>query len=71
MNTIATKAERKKYVLTTEQDYEILEKCKTLKKQKLSKADKETVKLIETQLKREWRKALIKKLNQILKKHKQ
>lgn len=62
--------ERKKYVLSTDLDYEILKKCKQLAQEKLTKADQALVKLIKTQLEDDWRGYLIKSLNQLLKKYK-
>ena len=63
-------AEKKKYVLATDVDFEVLDTCKKLEKLKLSKEDKELVALIKTQLKEDWRKPLVKKLNQVYKKYK-
>jgi len=63
-----TKAEEKMYVMSTDQDYEILSKVKQLEKIKLSKQDKFLVQLIRTQLERDWRKPLIKELDSILRK---
>lgn len=60
-----TPAEKKKYVLPEKRDFEILAKCKELETMKLSKGDKEMVKFIKTQLEKDWRKYLIKKLNQL------
>lgn len=65
---IAT-ADQKKYVLATDDSYIILGKCKKLEKLKLSNDDKNLVKLIKSQLEDEWRKPLIKKLNEILKQY--
>lgn len=60
----------KKYILPTDEDYVILGKCKKLEKMELSKSDKELVKLIKSQLEDEWRKPLINKLDEILKRYK-
>ncbi len=65
----ATPVEKKKYILSTNADYEILEKVKQLEKLKLINHDRKIVKLIRTQLEREWRKHLLKKLNEMLKKY--
>ncbi len=62
--------EKKKYVLPTSQDLEILKSCKKLEKFKLSGEDKILVKIIKTQLENNWRIHLIKTLNKILKKYK-
>lgn len=65
-----TKAEQKKYVMSTDEDYEILGKIKQLEKMKLTKEEKFLVKLIKTQLEHDWRKPLIQTLNKILRKYK-
>lgn len=62
-------AEKNKYVLKYNEDYEILEKCKKLEKAKLIKQDKALVKLIKTQLEDDWRGYLIKDLDGLLKKY--
>lgn len=51
-------------------DLVILSKIKRLEKRKLNKTNKETIKLIRTQLKKDWRSPLIKELNKLLKKNK-
>ena len=66
-----TPLEKKKYVLSKESDFKILVKCKQLEKLKLNKEDRFLVKLIKTQLEQDWRKHLLKTLNQILKKYKE
>ncbi len=66
--TKTTRKEKKKYVLSTAEDYEILAKVKQLEHLKRSKHDAETVALIRTQLEKNWRKHLLKKLNKMLKK---
>lgn len=65
-----TRKEEKKYVMSTDEDYEILGKVKQLEKIKLTKEEKFLVKLIKTQLEHPWRKYLILELNKILRKHK-
>lgn len=62
--------DKKEYVLSTNSDYEILEKIYWLEKIKLSEKDKKLVKLIRTQLRPDWRSPLIKELNQLLKRYK-
>jgi len=57
-----------KYVMADKRDYEILSKIKELEKKKLEKEDKEIIKLIKTQLERDWRKPLLVKLDKLLKK---
>lgn len=59
-------AEKKKYVLATDVDFNILDKCKKLEKLKLSTEDRALVALIKTQLVDDWRKPLVAKLNQLL-----
>ncbi len=66
----ATSSEKRKYILSTDKDFEILSKCKKLKKIKISKEDKEIVNLIETQLKPEWRDPLVQTLSKLIKKYK-
>lgn len=65
-----TLTEKKKYVLSTDRDFEILGKCKQLEKLKLNKEDKFLVNFIKTQLVKDWRKPLLKELNQLSKKYK-
>lgn len=66
-----TKSERKKYVMPTNRDYEILSKIKQLEKLALTKSEKLLVKLIRTQLEHNWRKWLIEELDKILLKYKE
>jgi len=61
-------ADRKRYVLSTDQDYEILGKIYQLEKMKLSDNDKALVKLVRTQLEHHWRAPILKFINQLLKK---
>ena len=65
-----TAAERNKYILPENADFEILSKCKQLEKLKLTKEDRFLVKLIKTQLEDDWRKNLINILSRLLKKYK-
>lgn len=64
-----TRTEKKRYVLATDTDFEILAKCKHLERLNLSKEDRKLVKLIRAQLKQDWRKSLVITLNQLLKKY--
>ena len=57
------------YVLKTKRDIEILNSCKKLEKLKLSKADRDLVTLIKTQLERDWRKYLLNALEKLLRKY--
>src|SRR3989344_2617901 len=63
--TSLTKTEEKKYVMSTDEDYEILGKVKQLEKMKLTKGERFLVKLIKTQLEHPWRKYLILELHKI------
>ena len=60
---------KKKYVLSTDIDYQILEKIKLLEKKNLKKEDAVFVKFIRSQLEREWRKPLLKMLDRLLSKY--
>ncbi len=64
-----TKTEQRKYVMSTNEDYEILKKVKQLEKLKLTKEEKSLIWLIKTQLDFDWRKYLIRTLNQLIRKH--
>ena len=64
-----TKLEQKKYVISTNRDYEILSKVKHLETLNLSKQDKSLVLFLKTQLESDWRKYLIQALNQLLRKY--
>lgn len=66
----ANNYEKKNYILNDKYDLVILSKIKKLEKKKLNKQDKITLKLIRTQLKKDWRSPLIKYLNKLLKKYK-
>ena len=57
-NTL-TAYEKRNYVLNDKNDLVILSKIKLLEKRKLKKEDIETVKLIRSQLKKNWRLLLI------------
>lgn len=61
--------DRKRYVLSTDQDYQILGKIYELERKKLSDKDKALVKLIRTQLEHHWRTPIIRFLNRLLKKY--
>lgn len=68
-NIHVTPKERKRYVLGETRDYIILAKLKFLESRKLSKRDRDLLRLLRTQLERDWRKPLIKFLDQLLKKY--
>lgn len=63
--------EKKKYILSTDTDFEILEKSKKLEKLKLNRDDKFLVKIIKTQLEDDWRKHLLSTLNKLTRKHRE
>lgn len=69
MKLKVTHIEKRKYVLSTKLDYEILEKCEQLEKLNLDNNDKAFVKFARTQLERDWRTPLLKKLNVVLRKY--
>ncbi len=64
-----TPGEKKRYVLSTDDDFEILAKCRQLEKLKLTGEDRLLVKLIKTQLEADWRKPLLKAANLLLRKY--
>lgn len=66
-----TPKEEQKYVLSTDQDYEILDKIKQLEKQKLSVGDRKLIKFIRTQFKYDWRTPIMELLDNVLGKYKQ
>ena len=68
-NIKLTPKERKRYVLGETRDYVILAKLKFLESRKLLKRDRDLLRLLRTQLERDWRKPLIKFLDQLLKKY--
>lgn len=61
--------DKKRYVMSTDQDYEILGKIYELERKKLFDKDKALVKLVRTQLEHHWRTPIIKFLNRMLKKY--
>jgi hypothetical protein len=61
--------DEKKYVLSRQEDYEILSKVRELESKSISDVDKEFVQLIRTQLEEEWRNPLVDKLNKLLEKY--
>ncbi|MBU2616307.1 MAG: hypothetical protein KKC19_04345 [Nanoarchaeota archaeon] len=64
-----TSYERKNYPMPKKEDFAILNKIRELEKRKLLLRDKEVVKLIRTQLEKNWRASLVKSLNKLLKKY--
>ena len=61
--------DRKRYVLSTDQDYEILGKIYELERKRLSDKDKALVRLARTQLEHHWRTPILKFLTRLLKKY--
>jgi len=61
--------DRKKYILSTDDDYEILGKIYKLEKKNLSKEDNELLKLARTQLEHDWRVTINEFLDKLLKKY--
>lgn len=61
--------DRKRYILSTDQDYEILGKIYELESKRLSEKDKALVKLVRTQLEHHWRTPILKFLNKLIKKY--
>ena len=61
--------DKKRYVLKEDRDYQILGQIYKLEKRKLSAEDKIMVKLARTQLEHDWRKPLLKILDQLVKKY--
>ena len=64
-----TPSERKRYVLSTEQDFAILALCKRLARQKLTAQERTLVRLIRTQLEHDWRAPLLKALRNVARKY--
>jgi len=65
-----TDYEKRNYPLNDKEDLIILAKIKKLENYKLNKIDKDNIKLIRTQLKKDWRSPLIGHLNKLLIKYK-
>jgi hypothetical protein len=65
-----SKKEQRRYVLSTDQDYEILGKIHRLGRGRLSVEDRRIVSLIRTQLERDWRRPLMLALDILLRKYK-
>ena len=63
------KNELKKYLLVLKADFEILEKCKIAEKKKLCKEDRELVRLIKSQLEKDWRKPLHRELDKLIRRY--
>ena len=61
--------DKKRYVLSTDQDYEILDKIYQLEQERLSDTDKALVRLVRTQLEHHWRTPIRKLLDTLLRKY--
>jgi len=64
-----TTYEKRNYVMKDKEDFVILKKIKLLENKGLEARDKITVKLIRTQLKKNWRLPLIKELDKLIEKY--
>lgn len=65
-----TNYEKKNYVLNDKNNLKILVIIKELEKEKLNERGREILKLLRTQLKKDWQTPLINYLNKLLKKYK-
>jgi hypothetical protein len=61
--------DKRRYILSTDQDYIILARIYKLERMKLSDKDKASVRLIKTQLEHHWRTPIMEFLNQLLLKY--
>lgn len=61
--------EADRYVLSTDDDYQILSKIHQLEQHNLSKEDKELVQFVRTQLELDWRPPIVAKLDELLSKY--
>lgn len=65
-----SKTEKRKYVMSTDRDFEILAKIHQIEKNKrISKKEKDLLRFIKTQLELDWRTPILKTLNKILEKY--
>lgn len=64
-----TPNDKKRYVLSTDIDYEILHRIYELERRKLYERDKELIKFIRTQLEHDWRQPIIKILKKLMVKY--
>lgn len=64
-----TKEEQRRYVLSTDQDYEILAKIHQLGKLPLSPENKRLINFIRTQLEVDWRASIFEVLDKLLRKY--
>ncbi len=68
MKKYVLKEGNKRYLIDNYTDKKIYDIVKKLENKKLNKKDKELLKLIKTQLEKDWRKYLINELNKLDKK---
>ena len=68
INTVS-EAERDMYLLSVQEDFEILEKCKRIERARISAEDRLLTRLIKTQLKDDWRTDILETLNGLLNKY--
>ena len=61
-----TSYEKRNYVMEDEKDFIILSKIRKLERKKLGKSQKEMVRLIRSQLKKNWRLPLIKQWDKLI-----
>lgn len=64
-----TEEDAKKYVLSTDEDWEILGKIYQLEEKPLSAEDKKFVAFLRTQLEHEWRVPIVQALDNLLKRY--
>ncbi|OGG45131.1 hypothetical protein A2673_01990 [Candidatus Kaiserbacteria bacterium RIFCSPHIGHO2_01_FULL_50_13] len=69
-SAVVKPADKKKYILSTDTDLEILNIIYELEKKKLSEQDKILMNLVRSQLEHDWRVPLLALLSQLLKKYK-
>jgi hypothetical protein len=65
MKKYVLKEGNKKYLIDNNTDQKIYDNVKKLEKKKLNKKDKKLVKLIKTQLEKNWRKYLVQEINKL------
>jgi|SRR3989344_4634189 len=68
-NNVANAKDKKKYVLSTDDDFEILRIVKEIEMKELSPTDKLITELIKSQLEHDWRLPLLRQLRMIQKKY--
>lgn len=66
---LVTQKELKKYVLSEKEDFIILNLIHSLERQKLSSADRALVEIMKAQLEHDWRRSILNKLKNLLRKY--